>query len=81
MAGIINCCGAAIADAGLEMFGLVVAAGDKNTFAAVMPELNQVTGLLADTEGVTSKQLDILIFYFRFPRHIGRGKVNLSSDS
>ena len=50
LAGIINCCGAAIGDAGLEMYGLVVAAGDETTFAAVMPELNQVTGLIADND-------------------------------
>jgi hypothetical protein len=37
----------AVADAGLEMFGLVVGAADESTFVSFMPELNQVTGMLA----------------------------------
>ena len=46
LAAILTGAGIAIADAGLEMFGLVVAAGSADAFVSLMPELNQVTGLV-----------------------------------
>ena len=45
MAAMVTCAGCALAAAGLDMFGLVCAAGDEETFVSLMPELNQVTGL------------------------------------
>ena len=50
MAAMVTCAGCALASAGLDMFGLVCAAGNDETFVALMPELNQVTGLMATSE-------------------------------
>ena len=34
------------------MFGLVVAAASEKTFVSIMPELNQVTGLVTETDDI-----------------------------
>ena len=47
LAALITACGIAVADAGLEMFGIVIGAGSEFTFVSYMPELNQITGLLS----------------------------------
>merc|ERR1712050_41690 len=47
LAATVTACGLAAADAGLEMFGLVVGAGSESTFVSYMPELNQITGLVS----------------------------------
>ena len=52
LATVLTACGIAVGDAGLEMFGLVVAAANQKTFVALMPELNQVTGLITEEENV-----------------------------
>ena len=43
----MTACGIAAADAGLEMYGLVLGAATPTTFVALLPELNQVTGFLS----------------------------------
>ena len=36
------------------MFGLVCGAGNEETFVSIMPELNQVTGLMATSDKTIS---------------------------
>ena len=38
----------------LDMFGLVCGAGNEETFVSIMPELNQVTGLMATSDKTIS---------------------------
>lgn len=52
LASVITACGISVGDAGLEMFGLLVGAGNEKTFVGLMPELNQVTGLITEDENV-----------------------------
>ena len=59
LATLVTACGIAVADAGLEMFGLVVGAGSESTFVSYMPELNQVTGLLSINSPDISMDEDI----------------------
>ncbi|CBY09662.1 unnamed protein product [Oikopleura dioica] len=52
MAAIVTACGLAAADAGLDMYGVVIGAATMGTFASIMPELNQVTGILSVAENI-----------------------------
>jgi len=69
LATILTACGVAIGDAGLEMFGLVVAAANEKTFVALMPELNQVTGLITEEENVKPIILEAKAIYPHVHQH------------